>query len=216
VSWTLYFVVAVAAYFIGSLPTGYLAGRLKGIDIRQAGSGNIGATNVFRILGKTAGIVVLVMDALKGFLAVRVAAPWVIARLGGDAALSEASLEYLKIVAGFAAILGHNYTCWLRFKGGKGIATTAGVMLGLAPVALGIVLALWIVVFAISRYVSVASIVAAIFLPVSSWLAGQSLRMIAVTAVIGALAIYKHKSNIQRLLSGTENRVGAKKGSRPS
>jgi acyl phosphate:glycerol-3-phosphate acyltransferase len=121
------------------------------------------------------------------------------------------SLEWFKLGAGVAAILGHNYTCWLRFKGGKGIATSAGVLVGLVPLALLIVLGVWIVVFALSRYVSLASITAAIVLPVAVWLLGYSLRLIVAMAALAALAIYKHQSNIKRLMNGTENRITFRK-----
>ena len=112
-----------------------------------------------------------------------------------------------------AAILGHNYTCWLHFKGGKGIATSAGVLLALAPLAFLTILAVWIVVFALTRYVSLASISAAVALPVAAWLTGRSLTFVLVMIVLGALAVYKHKANIKRLLEGTENRIGARKAS---
>jgi len=131
--------------------------------------------------------------------------------LAGSLENDFANHEFLKITGGFLAILGHNYTCWLKFKGGKGIATSAGVVLGLLPVALGISLAVWLLVLAISRYVSVASIVAALILPFGAWWSGYSPRMIVVAAAIGVLAIYKHRANIQRLRAGTENRIGKKK-----
>jgi glycerol-3-phosphate acyltransferase PlsY len=116
----------------------------------------------------------------------------------------------LKIVAGICAVLGHNFTCWLKFKGGKGIATSAGVYFALAPLAAGIALGAWVVVFALGRYVSVASIAAAVALPAAVWLTKDSLFLGMVTTALGLLAIYKHKSNIQRLLNGTERRVGQK------
>ncbi|MEW6156055.1 MAG: glycerol-3-phosphate 1-O-acyltransferase PlsY [Verrucomicrobiota bacterium] len=196
-----YLATALVAYLIGSIPTGYLVAKMKGIDIRSVGSGNIGATNVFRILGKTAGIGVLLVDALKGFVACRMIA------------FGSGPAEYHAIIAGIAAILGHNYTVWLYFKGGKGIATSAGVLLALVPLALAIVLSIWILLFFTTRYVSVASIAAAFFLPFAAWLAGNSTEIIGVTAAMGALAIYKHKSNIRRLLDGTENRIQFKKPS---
>lgn len=175
--------------------------RARGIDIRNVGSGNIGATNVFRILGRPAGIIVLLCDALKGFIA---------ARFISFAATPE-SMEYHAIVAGMSAILGHNYTCWLRFRGGKGIATSAGVLLALVPSGLAAALAVWIVAFYLSKYVSLASITAAAFLPFGVWLTGGSKRMIVLTSVVGALAIYKHKANMQRLLNGTENKFAKKR-----
>jgi glycerol-3-phosphate acyltransferase PlsY len=188
--------IAVLAYFLGSIPTGYLAGRLRGIDIRKVGSGNIGATNVLRTLGKRAGIAVLAFDAFKGFAACRLL----------PMLFETDPSEPARIVAGFCAILGHNYTCWLTFKGGKGIATSAGVLLGLMPWALAIVVAVWWSTVAVTRYVSIGSITAAAILPLAAWLTQASNRMIAVAALVGALAIYKHKTNIRRLLNGTELR----------
>jgi glycerol-3-phosphate acyltransferase PlsY len=119
--------------------------------------------------------------------------------------------EWLAIIAGLSAILGHNFTCWLHFKGGKGIATSAGVIAALVPLALLIILGIWIIIFGLTRYVSLASICAAAALPLSAWLTGQSSTMIVIMGAMGVLAIYKHKGNIQRLLKGTENRIGAKK-----
>jgi glycerol-3-phosphate acyltransferase PlsY len=210
--------IALGAYLLGSIPTGYLVARARGIDIRSVGSGNIGATNAFRVLGKPAGLLVLIVDALKGFAAVALTAysypqlcklaPGVFARDG----LPDADLqEVLAIVAGIAAILGHNFTCWLHFKGGKGIATTAGAYIALAPVTVGIALAAWSLLFLFTRYVSVASIGAAIALPTAVWLTEDSMLLSIVTTGLGVLAIYKHKGNIQRLLAGTEHRIHFKK-----
>jgi glycerol-3-phosphate acyltransferase PlsY len=200
-----YTVVIVLSYLLGSIPTGYIAGRLRSIDIRTVGSGNIGATNVFRALGKTAGTIVLALDAFKGLAGCRLV-PMLVGPVPS---------ENLRIAAGFAAILGHNYTCWLRFKGGKGIATSAGVMLGWLPWSLAIVLGLWIIVFAMSRYVSLASISAAFALPFATWLTNGSIRMISISALVGVLAIYTHRANISRLLQGTEHRFGSKGSSPP-
>ncbi len=210
-----YIVTACVAYLLGSIPTGYLVAKSRGVDIRTVGSGNIGATNVFRILGKPAGIFVLTVDALKGFLACFFVGPLAYRLLVGPLEHDSATHEFLKITGGFLAILGHNYTCWLKFKGGKGIATSAGAMLGLLPLALAASLGAWLIGLAISRYVSVASILAAFILPFSAWWSGYSQRMIAVAAIVGALAIYKHRANIQRLLNGTENRIGKKKETAP-
>jgi glycerol-3-phosphate acyltransferase PlsY len=193
------------AYLLGSIPTGFLVAKARGVDIRTVGSGNIGATNVFRILGTPAGVFVLLADAAKGWVAVFVVARYFAVNAGGP------PLEWFKVGAGVAAILGHIYTCWLHFKGGKGIATSAGVLVALVPVALLIVLGIWIVVFACSRYVSLASIAAAFVLPFGAWLLGESITIVLVLAVLAALAIYKHKANIKRLLNGTENRIGGKK-----
>lgn len=201
-----YSIALLAGYLLGSIPTGYWLGLMKGVDIRRVGSGNIGATNVFRALGKTAGIFVLVVDALKGYAACRLVAPLAARMLDG----AGAHAEYLVIVAGIAAILGHNYTFWLRFQGGKGVATTAGVLLGLSPGGFLLSLGVWVAVFAASRYVSLASIAAAVALPIAVWLSDGSPTLIVVFAIVGILAIFKHRSNIQRLMAGTENRFGAK------
>lgn len=215
-----YILVVLIAYLLGSIPTGFLVAKARGVDIRSVGSGNIGATNVFRILGKSAGAFVLLADAAKGWLAVFVVARLVSGWFYPDA--GSLAREWFSLCAGIAAILGHNYTCWLHFKGGKGIATSAGVLVALVPVPLLIILGVWIIVFALSRYVSLASISAAFTLPFAVWLVGEirdkiqgdrdvTRIIVLITAALAALAIYKHKTNIQRLLKGTENRIGAKK-----
>ncbi len=202
---TAYLCAALVAYFIGSIPTGYLVAKAKGVDIRSVGSGNIGATNVFRILGKGPGIFVLLVDALKGFGPIFWLAPMC---LRADAT---ANPEWVRIILCVGAILGHNFTCWLRFKGGKGIATSTGAFLALTPAPLGIAFVTWVVVFALSRYVSLASVISAFALPIGAWCLGLSLPLKIVTIVAGALAVLKHRGNIQRLLAGTETRVGEKK-----
>jgi glycerol-3-phosphate acyltransferase PlsY len=196
----------VAAYLLGSIPTGFLVARAKGIDIRTVGSGNIGATNAFRVLGKPAGAFVLIIDGLKGY----VAAAWMCDLLLRVLQVPTEQTETFRIVAGISAVLGHNYTCWLRFKGGKGIATTAGVYFALAPLSVTIALVTWIVVALFSRYVSVASIAAAIALPAAVWITSGNVLLGIVTTALGLLAILKHRKNIQRLMNGTENRIGRK------
>jgi glycerol-3-phosphate acyltransferase PlsY len=204
-----YILTGLAAYLLGSIPTGFLIARARGIDIRTVGSGNIGATNVFRFLGKPAGIFVLFADALKGWLAVKGIAPLVTMLF--HLPIDPLTQEWLKICAGVCAILGHNFTCWLHFKGGKGIATSAGVLTALVPLSLIIILSVWIVVFALTRYVSLASICASFTLPFAAWFTHQSVTMVAITAALAVLAIYKHKGNIKRLLNGTESRLALKK-----
>jgi len=202
-----YIATAVAAYLLGSIPTGFLVAKARGIDIRTVGSGNIGATNTFRILGRTAGVFVLLADALKGWLAVVVVSRAVLHFLPDSAAIG-----HLQIAAGLSAILGHNFTVWLYFKGGKGIATSAGVLIALVPWALLIILGIWIILFLLTRYVSVASISAAFTLPFATWLTTQrDIGLTAVTGAMAALAIYKHRRNIQRLIEGTEGRIEFKK-----
>ena len=202
--------VALAAYLLGSIPTGYLVARAKGVDIRTVGSGNIGATNVFRILGKPAGIFVLLADALKGWAAVRVVAVWLAETLLPPDSMG-GSIEIAAILAALFAVLGHNYTCWLRFKGGKGIATSAGVLTALVPWAFLIILGVWMVLFVLTRYVSLGSISAAAVLPFATWFTTQSILLTVVTSAMSALAIYKHKGNIRRLLDGTESRISFKR-----
>ena len=205
----IYILTALAAYLLGSIPFGYLVARAKGIDIRSVGSGNIGATNAMRVLGKPAGIFVLLMDALKGFAAV----VWLPLLTCALLNIPEQSVTMsLPIVAGIGAVLGHNYTCWLKFKGGKGIATTAGVFLALAPWALLIALIVFLAALLLTRYVSVGSMAAAVALPAAVWiLTPQNVLLGIVATALGVLAIYKHKGNLQRLRAGTENRLGQKK-----
>jgi glycerol-3-phosphate acyltransferase PlsY len=195
--------IALGAFLLGSIPTGFLVARAKGIDIRQHGSGNIGATNVFRTLGKPLGILVFVFDALKGFAAV-----WLALKFGGPSA-------WPGIIAAVAVIAGHNYTPWLGFKGGKGIATSAGVLIALMPWAVLAIAAVWFAVFFAMRYVSLASISAAAALPVAVgalWFygCGGNGPLLGFSALIAALAIWRHRSNIERLMAGTEHRFERK------
>ena len=198
-----YLIIAFGGYLLGSIPTGYLVAKARGIDIRTVGSKNMGATNVFRTLGKGPGIFVLFVDALKGYAA----SAWMADGLLRLCNQANPDPQASHIIAGIAAVLGHNYTCWLQFKGGKGIATTAGVFLALAPAAVGIAIAIWIVAFVATRYVSIASILAALALPVAVWFTKDNLALRIIALILGALAVYKHKANIQRLLNGTENRI---------
>jgi glycerol-3-phosphate acyltransferase PlsY len=215
-----YVIVAIAAYLLGSIPTGFLVARARGIDIRAAGSGNIGATNAMRVLGKPAGIFVLLMDALKGYVACAVLPPlvfnWLAPHFSGLFRYFQDQPVELQIrfhvVAGIFAVLGHIYTCWLKFKGGKGIATSAGVYIALAPWALLIAMVVFILALLATRYVSVGSISAAVALPAAVWmLTPHNLLLGIVTTVLGVLAIYKHKGNLQRLAAGTESRLQFKK-----
>jgi len=189
---------AVACYFLGSIPTGFLWAKARGIDIRTVGSGNIGATNVMRALGKGPGIAVLLIDAAKGFLPV-----WL-----GPSIFPDVHRTALHITCCVFVIAGHNWTCWLKFKGGKGVATSAGALLAFLPWPLLSALGVWLIVFGIWRYVSLASITAAVALPIATWFLEKDVTLLVFTAVVGAVAVYKHKANIQRLLAGTENRIG--------
>jgi glycerol-3-phosphate acyltransferase PlsY len=202
-----YVFTAIVGYLLGSIPTGYLVGKAKGVDLRTVGSGNIGATNVFRTLGKGLGILVLVIDGLKGYAACAWLPDMVFRYLTQKHGPHDAGFyDVLRIAGGLGAVLGHNYTCWLKFKGGKGIATSAGMLAALVPVAFIIILVIWIVMFAVTRYVSVASITGAVALPFAAYFTKNSGTIVLVTAFMAALAVYKHRSNIQRLLNGTESR----------
>lgn len=191
----------LVSYLCGSVPTGFLWGKARGIDIRAVGSGNIGATNVMRTLGAGAGITVLLIDALKGFLPVFIA-PRLFPQIDQP--------TYLSIACCLGAIAGHNWTCWLKFKGGKGIATSAGAVLAFLPIPLGCALAAWVVVFALSRYVSLASMAAAVMLPLATRWFNPDPALLSFTVLLAIVAVWKHRSNIQRLLAGTENRVQKK------
>ena len=201
-----YALTALLAYLFGSVPTGFLVARAKGVDIRTAGSGNMGATNVFRVLGKGPGILVLAIDALKGALAVLLL-PHLLVGLAGP----QAAAIGLPLVAALCAVLGHNYTCWLGFKGGKGIATSAGVLAALVPWAFLVTLTVWLIIFVVSRYVSLASVCAAAALPIATFALHAPLPFVWLTLTLGLLAIGKHRPNLERLLKGTEHRFGKTK-----
>jgi len=198
----LYAVFTLAGYLLGAVPFAYLFARLKGVDIRTVGSGNVGATNVFRSVSKGLGIATFAADVLKGFVPAfffpMLAERWACLEAGPGLAL----------LCGCAAIVGHNWPVFLRFKGGKGVATSAGMLLGVAPAAVGIGLATWILVFAATRYVSVASIVAAVAVPATAWwMSARGARLLpAVLTVLGALIIWRHRSNLRRLARGEEHR----------
>jgi glycerol-3-phosphate acyltransferase PlsY len=195
------------AYIIGSIPFAYLAGKTRGIDIRAVGSGNVGATNVFRSISKPLGVITFCLDMAKGF-----AASWCIPYMAKDYSAGSASLE-LPVFCAFSAIAGHNWSVFLKFKGGKGVATSAGALLGLAPLAVLAGTASWIVFFLAFRYVSLGSIVAAIVMPVCGWILyrDQGIFLPSALTIIGALAVWRHKPNIIRLLNGTEHRVSSGK-----
>lgn len=222
------------AFLLGSIPFGLLIAKAKGIDIRQHGSGNIGATNVLRIVGKKYGITCLLLDALKGFIPVAIATNLI--QIAGrpiqvplglpeSLALILPAGEAMKgqlahILTALAAVMGHNYSPWVGFKGGKGIATSAGVLIALMPFAVIILLAVFAIVVFTTRYVSLASIVAAAVLPLvtlwGSWHHGRiqdgtwNKPLFVFTILIAISAIWKHRTNIRRLLNGTENRLQRK------
>jgi glycerol-3-phosphate acyltransferase PlsY len=206
----IFLVVALVGYLAGSFPTGYLAGRLAGVDIRKIGSGNIGATNVTRALGKPFGYSVFVVDLAKGFVAVMLAK--FIAQ-GNE--LSAGMVDFYGAVAGVCSVLGHSYPIWLGFKGGKGVATSIGALFGLNWIAALIVCVVWVIIFQTLRYVSVASIAAALAFPITigAMLALNQLKtpvLLYFSLILAAVVIVRHRSNLSRLLNGTEPRYSRK------
>jgi acyl phosphate:glycerol-3-phosphate acyltransferase len=200
--------LVVGSYLLGSIPFGYLAGRLVGMDIRQAGSGNVGATNVVRVLGKRYGYPVFALDFLKGFGAVK------ISMLIAPGRPSEwNSAEIFGILAAMASVLGHLYPPWLKFKGGKGVATSAGALLALTPIATLVGVGIWIVVFWLTRYVSLASITAAVVLPIVILVVSEDQNkkpLIYSSACVATIVVWRHRSNLSRLIRGTESRFTRK------
>ncbi len=193
--WQFLLVACAVAFWIGALPFGYWVARLRGVDIRKVGSGNIGATNVFRSLGAKAGITVLILDALKGWLPTF----GVMRFSAGD--------DLAGVLVGVSAILGHTFSPFLGFKGGKGIATGLGALLALSPPIVGVAFPIWLVVFLLTRWVSLASLTAALSVPIASHLLGLSPYTTAILAGAVAVVFWKHRANIQRLLRGEEPKL---------
>lgn len=186
----------VLCYFIGAIPFSYLVSLLKGVDIRTRGSGNVGATNVLRALGPVAAAAALAADLLKG-----VAAAWIGTMAGS---------EWMLVGCAFAAVVGHCYSLFLRFRGGKGVATSAGVILYLLPRELLIMLVVFLVVVALLRYVSLGSITVAVLLPVLALAMKEPFELLILCLLMAALVVYRHRENIQRLRSGTEPKLGSR------
>lgn len=188
----------VLAYIAGSIPSSYLAGRMNGVDLRQHGSGNLGATNVYRVLGARAAIPVMLADIGKGFVPVAFFPGW------------DGSADgRLAIAYGCAAIAGHVWSAFLRFKGGKGVATGAGVLFALVPLATVLALLIWIGIVALTRYVSVGSILTATFVPILAFVFDASGAVVAFCAVVALFVWWTHRENVRRLLEGTEHRFGS-------
>src|SRR5476651_969303 len=202
----------IVFYLVGSMPTGYLLGRSRGLDIRRHGSGNIGATNVWRVMGRNWGLVAFASDFLKGFL------PLYLLRTLSFPEGGSWTVALLLVICGLAAIIGHNYTPWLGFKGGKGIATSAGVLAALMPPVLAVALSLWIIATLLTRTVSIGSLLAAVVLaPCAARFYPGEWIYFGLATLAGGLAVWRHRSNIQRLLAGTESRIefSSKKKSAP-
>ncbi len=205
-----YFAAIVAAFVAGALPTSYLAGRLlRGVDLRQHGSGNLGATNVFRVMGTVPALLVLTVDVLKGFASVF----WLPLLVGGSSAV------VLQCLLGLCAVAGHVFSPFLGFRGGKGVATGAGVVLAISPAAVGICVIVWAVLFAALRIVSLASLAAALTLPLAIFMTmDRTAAGFAVLLAFGLLVacgvFITHRANIGRLFRGEEKRLSRGGGSR--
>ena len=190
----------VGAYLAGSIPFGFLIGKMRGVDVRTVGSKNIGATNVFRTVGKKWGLLAFLCDFLKGLVPVLLAK-----KFGGE--------EHLPLAVGLMTVVGHMFTCFMKFKGGKGIATGFGMLVGLLPWLVLTAFGIWAVTVWISHYISLGSCLAAAFLAVGVWFpwlgsAGwRNLPLSIVVTLVALVAIYKHKTNIRRLIDGCENRI---------
>lgn len=210
--------VLFASYLLGSIPSAIWVGKLtKGIDVREHGSGNAGTTNTFRVLGVPAGITVFVMDFMKGFVPSFWLSTYAFDLFSGPLAPPLWDVEaFLKIACGMFAVIGHMFPIFAKFKGGKGAATSAGMLFGIEPVSIGISFALFGVIILVTRYVSLASITATVLYPINllvmRFFLGQEVdgSIIVFAIIIAAGIIYKHKSNIKRLWEGTENKVGKK------
>ena len=211
-------IAAVVGYLLGSLPFGYLVARAKGVNIFEVGSKNPGATNVRRVLGNGPGNLVLILDAAKG--AAATFAPWGYrlltkdgARVTGEPALNATDYGYLAIAGLLGALLGHSFSCFTKFRGGKGVATGAGGFMVLFPLGAGIAFVVFATALAITRYVSLASMLAAVSLPFAafSFTRPRDPVMISVSAAVAVFVIFRHRANITRLRAGTESKIGQKK-----
>src|SRR6266513_1445426 len=202
--------VLVGSYLLGSIPFGCLAGRIRGIDIRKFGSGNIGATNVVRVLGKRYGYPVFVLDFLKGFGAVTISTA-----IATQSRPEWGSAEMYAVLGAVSAVIGHSFPPWLKFQGGKGVATSAGALFGLMPLAMVIGAAIWMLVFWMTRYVSVASIITATALPLVIFIisargkAGEK-ALFYCSVCLAGVVIWRHRSNLSRLMRGSEPRFTRK------
>ena len=200
-----FILILLSAYLIGSLPFGYLAGKLiKRIDLRQEGSKNVGATNVFRVMGTLPAIVVLLLDISKGFLSIHLVSLF---KLSGSMGVSPQIFNLVRILAGLAAIAGHNWTIFLKFRGGKGVATGCGVSLGLAPLPALVSLAIFVVVTGLTRYVSLGSMFAVLAFPLNCLLFKEPLILVFFGSFVALVVVVRHQANIKRLIAGTENRI---------
>lgn len=206
----LLLLTAGVGYLLGALPFGFLVARARGVNIFEVGSRNPGATNVRRVLGRGPGNLVLALDAAKGAAAALLPAIWGLFTREGAVRLDPAMQGNLAITGLVGALLGHSYSCFTRFQGGKGVATGAGGFLVVFPLGGVIAAAVWAAAVAVTRYVSIASMLAAVSLPIAALLLRRSPLLVGVAAAIAVFVIVRHRSNITRLLAGTEIKIGQK------
>jgi acyl phosphate:glycerol-3-phosphate acyltransferase len=198
-------IALAVGYLLGSLPFGYLVARSKGVNIFEVGSKNPGATNVRRVLGSGPGNLVFFLDALKG--AIATGWPLLVCSLEGpDCTCDRDQITGMAVAGLVGALLGHSFSCFTKFRGGKGVATATGGLLVLMPIALLIGAAVWIVTFYSSRYVSLASILAAIAMPIAAFFLHVQPLLLGLTVLIALLVVVRHRANIQRLMAGTESK----------
>ena len=202
--------VLVASYLLGSIPFGYLAGEIAGVDVRKVGSGNVGATNVLRVLGKPYGYAVFALDFLKGLGAVKISV-----LIATHVPPEWGSPDIFGIVAATSAVIGHCFPLWLKFRGGKGVATSAGALFGLMPLAMLVGVAIWILIFWLTRYVSLASVIATAALPIVIAIVTRlnesyGKALFYSSLCIAAVVIWRHHSNLSRLMRGREPRFTRK------
>jgi len=196
------FLGILVSYLLGSIPTAYIFGRIfKGIDIRKFGSGNVGATNTFRVIGRLPGAIVLIIDILKGLIVVTYVASFFMF------ISPVARPELYRAITAISVMIGHNLPVFLRFKGGKGVATGAGVVIGLIPEIFWLAFFVWAIVFCVTGYVSVASIIASISVPFFTLLFGEANEIVIFMSILCLLIVYRHRSNIKRLKMGEEKRI---------
>jgi len=193
-------ILTIVSYLFGAIPFGLLVAKTRGVDIRLKGSGNIGATNVFRVVGKGWGIFTFALDALKGFVPA-----FFFSMIGNlDAEWG--------VLFGMVAIIGHSFPVYLKFRGGKGVATSAGMLLGIAPLAVLVGFICWVICMMLSRYVSLSSIIATVAVAIAVWVRGDKGLVVNIAlTVLAVLIVWLHRANIKRLLNGAENRFGKKK-----
>lgn len=194
----------IASYLIGSIPTSFLIGKARGIDVRKEGSGNVGATNVLRAVGKLPAVIALIIDIAKGVIAVTLLVSFFFVPEG------PITFNAFRALLGLSAVIGHNWSIFLKFKGGKGVATACGVLIILLPKAMAIAALVFLITIWLTKYVSLGSILLLLTVPIAAALLSSDVELVLLAITLCILISYKHKANIKRILAGTENKLGHK------